>query len=299
MTSSATRGADATMTMAQSLNLGDIRVTAILGGSMRLDGGAMFGVVPRPLWERCSRPDTRNRVANACRCLLIRTGDALVLVDTGCGDRFDERSRDIFAVDADVRLQASLAAAGVATTDITHVLFTHLHFDHSAGALRQQGDELVPVFPDAIHIVHRGEFDDARAGRSIMRSSYLATDLECLASHVRWHWSEGDEQIVPDIRVEVTGGHTTHHQSVFVEGRNQTMLFAGDVLPTRPHLRPYWIMSYDMHPYDTFHIKQQLAQRACDGDWLIAWDHDPHVAWSRLGSDARHGFVAMDPELSA
>lgn len=279
------------------LNLGsDMRITAILGGRMRLDGGAMFGVVPRPLWERVSPPDERNRVANACRCLLIQTDAEVILVDTGCGDRFDERSRDIFAVDQEVSLSTSLTAAGVTAADITHVLFTHLHFDHSAGALQQQGNDLVPMFPNAIHIVQQGEFDDARAGRSIMRSSYLPADLNCLADSVSWRWLQGAQQVVPGVRVEVTGGHTAHHQSVVAEAGDHTLLFAGDVMPTRAHLRPYWVMAYDMYPHDTFTGKQALAERACAEDWIVAWDHDPDVPWSRLRRDDRHGFTAIDLE---
>jgi glyoxylase-like metal-dependent hydrolase (beta-lactamase superfamily II) len=270
----------------------NIRVTPILGGQMRLDGGAMFGVVPRPLWERYNSPDDRNRVANACRCLLVQSADTTVIVDTGCGDRFDAKGRDIFAVDADVSLLANLRDAGVEPADITHVLLTHLHFDHSAGALQAGTGELLPTFPNATHIVQRGEFEDAHAGRSIMRSSYLPKDLDTLSKSVNWLWTEGDGDILPHMRVEVTGGHTKHHQSVFISGQNETLLFPGDVLPTRAHLRPYWVMAYDMFPYDTFTKKQELARRACDGRWIVAWDHDPEFAFSRIVKDEA-GFRAI------
>jgi len=278
---------------AASLDLGSgIQVTSILGGHLRLDGGAMFGVVPRALWEPACGPDARNRVASACRCLLIHTADALVLVDTGCGDRFDAKGRDIFAVDPTVTLANSLAAVGVSPVDITHVLFTHLHFDHCAGALRDSDCDLVPAFPDAVHIVQLGEFDDARNGRSIMRSSFLSADLEALARSVNWKWTAGDVEIVPGVRVEVTGGHTEHHQLVVVSGDTDTLLFPGDLIPTRAHLRPYWIMAYDMFPYDTFLRKQELARRACDNRWIVAWDHDPDARWSRLVDDDR-GIAAI------
>lgn len=285
---------------AASLDLGSgIRVTSILGGHMRLDGGAMFGVVPRVLWEPACAPDARNRVASACRCLLIQTPDAVVLVDTGCGDRFDAKGRDIFAVDPAVTLAGSLAAAGVHPADITHVLFTHLHFDHSAGALWESEGDLFPAFPDAVHIVQRGEFDDARAGRSIMRSSYLSADLDALARHVDWEWRTGDGEVLPGVRVQVTGGHTGHHQSIVVSGATDTLLFPGDLIPTRAHLRPYWIMAYDMFPYDTFVRKQELARRACDNRWIVAWDHDPGAPWSRLVEDDRAGIGAVDVESGA
>ena len=266
---------------------------------MRLDGGAMFGVVPRPLWECANPPDERNRVASACRCLLVETPEAKVLVDTGCGDRFDAKGRELFAIDPEITLVDSLAGVGVDPQQITHVLLTHLHFDHSAGALRRDGDELAPVFAGALHIVQRGELDDARNGRSIMRSSYLAQDLAVLTDAAAWTWTEGDAEIVPGVRVEKTGGHTEHHQSVIIHGGRYDLLFPGDVIPTRAHLRPYWVMAYDMFPYDTFQQKQKLAQRACEDDWIVAWDHDPDTPWSRLVEDDRSGFTAVDPEFDS
>ena len=281
------------MTADAALDLGsDIRVTPILGGRLRLDGGAMFGVVPRPLWERYNRPDDRNRIANACRCLLVQSTDTTVLIDTGCGDRFDAKGRDIFAVDTDVSLLASLEETGVDPADITHVVLTHLHFDHSAGALQAGAGGLVPTFPNATHIVQRGEFEDAQAGRSIMRSSYLPEDLDALKNSVDWLWTEGDGDVLPHVSVEVTGGHTRHHQSVLINGPIETLLFPGDVLPTRAHLRPYWVMAYDMIPYDTLTKKQELARRACEGRWIIAWDHDPDDPFSRLIKDEA-GFHAV------
>lgn len=255
----------------------------------------MFGVVPKPLWERVAVPDERNRIDNACRCLLVRSGDAVVLIDTGCGERFDERARDIFAVDNEVSLPASLADAGVDPAEITHVLFTHLHFDHSAGALQLDGDRLRPRFPQARHLVQRGEWEDARAGRSIMRSSYVADDLAALAG-VDWQFLHGDVTPLPGLRVEVTGGHTAHHQAVLVEGSRHTLWFPADLLPLRAHLRPYWIMAYDMHPHDTLIRRQADTRRALDGGWIVAWDHDPHLPFSRFEEDARGGLTAVDWE---
>lgn len=283
---------------AAALDLGGVEVRPLLGGRMRLDGGAMFGVVPRPLWERACPPDARHRIDNPCRCLLVRAGDALALVDSGCGDRFDERSREIFAVDPDITLRAALREAGVDPGDITHVVLTHLHFDHAAGALVQRGGGLHPLFPDAVHVVQRGEWEDAREGVSIMRSSYAPADLEALAG-VRWELAEGDGSVLPRLSVQATGGHTGHHQAVWVHGDDRRLVFPGDVLPSRHHLGPYWIMAYDMFPHDTLTVKQALARQVHEEDCVIAWDHDPHGPFSRLERDERGGYGAVDASAAA
>jgi glyoxylase-like metal-dependent hydrolase (beta-lactamase superfamily II) len=277
------------------IELGGLRVTPLLAGHMRLDGGAMFGVVPKPLWQRVCPPDERNRIANACRALLVRASEATVLIETGCGDRFDDRTRDIFAVDATATLPAALAAIGVSADEVTHVVLTHLHFDHAAGALAERGGQLEPAFPEATHIVQRGEWEDAIAGRSIMRSSYLPADLAALED-AHWEFTEGDGPVLPSLSVQVTGGHTRHHQAVWLHGDDDALLFPGDVLPSRYHLNPYWIMAYDMFPHDTFTAKQTLMKSVHEEDAILAWDHDPDGPFSRLTVDERGAFVVIPLE---
>ncbi len=278
-----------------ALDLGGVEVLPLLAGRMRLDGGAMFGVVPRPLWQRACPPDDRNRIDNACRGLLVRTRDGLALVDTGCGDRFDERSREIFAVDPEVTLLAALHEAGVAPAEITHVVLTHLHFDHAAGAVIQRDGGLHALFPGAVHVVQRGEWEDARKGVSIMRSSYAPADLEALGG-VRWELAEGDGPVLPQLSVQVTGGHTRHHQAVWVHGGHRRLLFPGDVLPSRHHLSPYWIMAYDMFPHQTLRVKEALARQVHEEGGVIAWDHDPEGPFSRLVRGERGGYRATGLE---
>ena len=269
------------------LELGDLRIDSICSGRFKLDGGTMFGVVPKALWSSHCPADAANRIDLSCNSLLVRDSHTVALIETGCGQRFDAKEREIFALDESATLDAGLNELGFAPEDVTHVVLTHLHFDHAAGALKVVEDEVVATCPNAVHVVQQGEWEAAIEGRSIMKSSYLSADLQLLQSLVEFRFVNGDEQLCPGLRVAVTGGHTTHHQAVIIESEDQCVVFPGDLLPTRHHLNPYWIMAYDMDPYQTFVEKQQLAARICEEDWIIAWDHDSSEPWNRLRRDGR------------
>ena len=276
-----------------SLQIGDISVTHIDGGRFRLDGGAMFGVVPRPVWEPLCPTDGRNRIPMACNCLLLRCAGEYLLVETGCGDRFSEKERDIFDIGSGPGLLDNLRAAGVESGEISHVLLTHLHFDHAAGSLAAAGDGLGTAFANAVYWVQKQEFEDALAGRSIMRTSYAVSDLQRLADSGRVRFLDGDSDITGGVRTCITGGHTAAHQAVIVENAGQTLLYPGDLIPTRHHLSPFWIMAYDMYPHDTLRQKQNWVDAACSGGWVVAWDHDPGTPWSTLKRDGRR--VVAEP----
>ena len=273
------------MTAPLRLDLGAVQVDHLCSGRFKLDGGAMFGVVPKALWSTRCAADTSNRIDLACNSLLVRDGSATVLVETGCGQRFSAREREIFGLDARAGLEAGLRAAGVEPEEVTHVVLTHLHFDHAAGALSAHGDRVTPTCPNALHVVQQGEWEAALAGRSIMKSSYRPDDLRLLHDQVEFEFVPGDAELFAGLRVMVTGGHTIHHQCVVVEGGDDTLVYPGDLLPTRHHLNPYWIMAYDMDPYQTFVRKQALVDQMCDEGWIIAWDHDVDGPWNRLRRD--------------
>ena len=264
-----------------SLNLGDVEVIHINGGFFRLDGGTMFGVVPKTMWGKQIACDSRNRIRLACNCLLVRTSDVLALVDTGVGTRFDDQSRDIYGIE-DTTIHDSLTEAGIAPEDIDLVVFTHLHFDHLAGSLCEVEGTLQATFPRATHCVQRGEWRDACDGRSTMRSSYRTTDLDALKSQVELNLLYGDSELTPHISTFLTGGHTEWHQGVVVTGKEQRLIFPGDLLPMRTHLRTFWNMAYDLFPLQTIERKKQCIRDAIRNDWIIAWDHDPEQPWSRL-----------------
>ncbi len=257
------------------MRIGDIELEVISGGAFKLDGGGMFGIIPRMLWSRQYAPDDRGRIALDTNCLLIRTGDEVVLVDTGNGSKLGPKEREIFSVAPGNPLLDHLAAHGVRPEEITLVLLTHLHMDHAGGASHQSGDQVVPSFPNAAIAVQRSEWEDALHNRSHMRTSYRLENLEPLGQSGRLKLLDGDGEVTPGVSVHVTGGHTRAHQCVFVRSRGETALFAADICPTPAHFRPPYNMAYDLDPYATMQVKADLLTRAAREDWLVLFDHEP------------------------
>ncbi len=278
------------------LQLGAAEAVHLPGGDFCLDGGTMFGVVPKALWQRAATADEHNRIRLSCNCLLLKMGRELVLLDAGFGERFSPRERAMYGMNSAHTLRGSLAAAGVVPEAITMVALTHLHFDHFCGCLVAGPTGLAPLFPNAVHAVQRGEWDDALAGRSTMRSSYRPQELHVLARQVEMRFLDGDSELVPKLTAFVTGGHTHAHQGFRLKAGGHTLVYPGELVPTRLHLRPYWNMAYDMFPYQTLTRKQHFAADAAAEGWIVAWDHDPDAPWSRIVQDGER-FVARDVEL--
>ena len=264
------------------MRIGGIEVQVVSGGTFRLDGGGMFGVVPRPLWTRQFTPDERGRVELETNCLLVRTADELILVDTGNGGKLNEKERDIFAVPTGEPLVENLAALGVQPDEVTTVLLTHLHMDHVGGATRTEGEAVVPVFPRARFVVQRQEWDDALANRSHMRTSYRRENLEPLEQSDRLTLLNGDGEVAPGVRVQMIGGHTRAHQSVWVSDGGETLFYPADLCPTPAHVRPMYSMAFDMSPYDSVVAKAELLPQAEREGWLIVFDHEPEAPVGRL-----------------
>jgi glyoxylase-like metal-dependent hydrolase (beta-lactamase superfamily II) len=281
--------------LVQTRQLGDVRIHALHAGMQKLDGGAMFGVVPKPLWEKRIAADERNRIPLAMRCLLVETAAALVLIDNGAGNKEDEKFHHIYAVEnaaSDVlafptRLEEALALVGYRPDDIDIMLDTHLHFDHAGGNTRRAADGGVELsFPRARYIVQRGELEWSRSRNERIRASYFPHNFEPVVSAGRMDLVEGDVEIVPGIRVLRTPGHTPHHQSVLITSGGESACFLADVMPTSAHLPLAWIMGYDVEPLVTLESKRALIARARSEEWLLIFEHDPVVAWGRLDPSA-------------
>ena len=285
----------ATTTLVRTRTLGGLRIHALEAGLQRLDGGAMFGVVPKPLWERRIPADARNRIPLALRCLLVETPDALVLVETGLGNKENEKFLDIYGVEnasSDPRypdrLQEAIAAAGFSAGDVSIVIDTHLHFDHAGGNTFHDAEGRVRVsFPHARYHVQKGEWEWAHRANERTTASYLPHNFDPVMNAGRLKLVEGDVEIVPGISVYRTPGHCPHHQSVIVVSEGETACFLADVVPTMAHLPLPWIMGYDVEPLVTLESKRTLLRRAVDERWLLVSTHDPFTPWGYAVGDGK------------
>jgi glyoxylase-like metal-dependent hydrolase (beta-lactamase superfamily II) len=269
--------------------VGSIRIHAIEAGVVRLDGGAMFGVVPKPLWEKRIPPDDRNRIPLALRCLLVEAPSALVLVDTGIGNKENEKFREIYGVENEgepTRLEDGIRAAGHDPAGVDIVISTHLHFDH-AGGNTVLGDDgkIRPAFPGARYVVQEEELAFAGIRNERIRASYMGQNFEPVREAGLWDVVRGETLVTEGIRVLKTPGHTPHHQSVLVESDGETACFLADICPTVAHVPLPWIMGYDLEPLRTLETKRALWRRAREEEWLLVFEHDPRVAWGRLGGE--------------
>ncbi|MEX0912350.1 MAG: MBL fold metallo-hydrolase [Gemmatimonadota bacterium] len=292
----------ADLPLVRSKRLGDLHIHAIDAGLQRLDGGSMFGVVPKPLWERRIPADERNRIPLALRCLLVETADEMVLIETGLGNKEADKFVQIYGVDTNPppggrgadRLQAAIFELGHTPEDIGVVINTHLHFDHAGGNTYAEGGEVRLSFPRARHFVQRGEWDYAHHTNERTRASYLPHNYDPVFEADRFELLEGEGEVVPGVGVILTPGHTPHHQSVVVSSAGQTACFLADVAPTMAHLSLAWIMGYDVEPLVTLESKRRLLTRAAREDWLLVSTHDPVEPWGRIRFDGKA--VEFEPE---
>ncbi|HEU5217578.1 MAG TPA: MBL fold metallo-hydrolase [Gemmatimonadales bacterium] len=261
----------------------------------------MFGVVPKPLWARRIPPDDRNRIPLAMRCLLIEHPDGLVLVDSGLGNKEDDKFRDIYGISnagpgGRTQLEAALAEAGYAPEDVKWVINTHLHFDHAGGntwvddgAERPERAER-PVrltFPNATYMVQSGDLDFARHPNERTRASYLPHNFEPVAAAGRWKLLDGDGEVLPGISVRLTPGHVPWHQGIVLRSAGETLFYLADLMPTRHHLPLPWIMGYDLEPLRTLESKRRLVREALHQGWWLFFEHDPDVVMGRLKEGER------------
>jgi len=288
----------ADLPLSRTTTVGSIRIHALEAGTQRLDGGAMFGVVPKPLWERRIPADERNRIPLALRCLLIEAPGALVLVDTGIGNKESEKFRELYGVDNDgtpTRLEDAIRHAGFEPGDVDIVLDTHLHFDHAGGnTVRTPDRDVRPAFPGARYVVQEEELAFAKLPNERIRASYLAGNHEPITRAGLWDLVRGDAVVTQGVEVIRTPGHTPHHQSVLVRSDGDTACFLADVCPTSAHLPLPWIMGYDLEPLVTLESKRGLWERARSEGWLLVFEHDPVVPWGRLDPDEERPTLA-DP----
>jgi glyoxylase-like metal-dependent hydrolase (beta-lactamase superfamily II) len=262
------------------MKLGAFEIHAVSDGSFLLDGGQMFGVVPKVLWEKKIPADALNRIRMSLTCLLIKTGRKTILVDTGIGDKFDAKFQSIYGVDHSMTLLGELEKLGIQPGDIDIVINTHLHFDHCGWNARRVNGRVVPTFPRARYLVQRGEWEHAHQPSEKDRASYVEA---CFApAEKQSEFLDGDAEIVPGVRVEVASGHNRDLQCVRVESEGEPAFFISDLVPTRVHLPYPWIMSFDLYPMETLANKKRLLPELAEANALVVFPHDPGVPWARL-----------------
>lgn len=277
----------------ESLTIGRLKVHAIQAGGQRLDGGAMFGVVPKPLWERRIQADERNRIQLGMRCLLVEHERGLVLIDNGAGNKENRKFHDIYGVENSgaggrTLLEDGLRSLGVKPGDIALMIDTHLHFDHAGGNTFVDGDGVVhPTFPNARYVVQRGEYDWATHTNERTAASYFAHNFEPIVAAGLFDFVTGEVEVWPGIRLIPTPGHTPHHQSILLESAGARAFYPADLSPTASHIPLPWIMGYDVEPLRSLETKRVMWKRAVDEDWLLIFEHDAFVTSGRIVPDGR------------
>jgi glyoxylase-like metal-dependent hydrolase (beta-lactamase superfamily II) len=265
------------------MKLGDLEFYILTDGTLRLDGGAMFGVVPRPLWERKLPADERNRVLLGMNCLLIRSAGKWILVETGAGDKWDAKHADIYGIGLGERLPQQLAARGVRPEDISLVVNTHLHFDHCGWNTHVVDGRVVPFFSTARYAVQRGELEHAKNPTEKDQASFVRENFLPIEEAGQWWLLEGDTEVAPGVEVIRAPGHTGHMQCVRLRSGGKTAFFFSDLAPTVAHLSLPWIMAYDLYPLTTLEQKKKWIPQVVRERWLALFAHDANIpaAWLR------------------
>ena len=271
------------------MKFSELELFVVSDGTFRLDGGAMFGTIPKILWERTNPADDRNRILMGLNCLLIRTPTENILVDTGLGNAYDEKFAFLYGVDkSQTELLRSLAAAGVQAADISKVILTHLHFDHAGGNCFQEGNgEFKPTFPNAVYYINQGELAYAKDPDPRSSPSYLPHTWEPLEKRGQVALTSGDEEIASGVTVLPAPGHTPNHQIVTVRSGEMTACFLADLVPTPSHLKTHYVMGFDLDPLTTMKNKEPVLKQARAENWLLIFEHSSDIKAGYLTEDLR------------
>lgn len=264
------------------------KVRTLLWGRFGLDGGAMFGVVPKPLWEKSNPADERNRIDLALRGLLLKGESGIVLVDCGAGSKWTEKLRDIYKFEEAGGVDDVLGRAGVRREEITHVVISHLHFDHAGGCTERQGGKIVPTFPQAKYFVQKRHISWAREPSLRDRASFVKEDFEPLLEKGVLVEVDGAAEILPGLWVEPTDGHTPGLEVVRVRlDVGKHVVFPSDIMPTVSHVPLPWVMGYDLQPVVTVSEKERILERAAREGDIVVFEHDPKVAAAEIAQGGK------------
>ncbi len=274
----------------QRMNLGDFELTAVSDGHYYLDGGALFGVVPKTLWERKVPVDDKNRVPTGLNSLVVQTGTKTILVETGIGNKLREKILKVTHQPA--KLLENLAAAGFAPDDIDIVINTHLHYDHCGWNTIRQGDKFTATFPRAKYYVQEGEWRHAQQQHERDAISYLTENYDPLIESGQMELVQGGLEIIPGVSLEVFPGHTENMQAVVIKSGGKTACYISDLIPTRAHTDLTWVMAFDLAPIQTIESRKRYYARALPEQWLTVFTHDHEIPWAYLERDEKGKIAA-------
>jgi glyoxylase-like metal-dependent hydrolase (beta-lactamase superfamily II) len=286
--------------LVESRQLGRWRMHAIQAGGQRLDGGAMFGVVPKTLWERRIPADDRNRIQLGMRCVLLEHDIGPILIDTGAGNKEADKFYDIYGVEnagspGPTLLEDGLHQLGVRPEDVVMVINSHLHFDHAGGnTTKDAGGAIRPTFPNARYVVQAREYEWATHTNERTAGSYFPHNYVPIHEAGSFELLNGEAEIVAGIRALPTPGHTPGHHGLLLESDGERAFYIADLAPTTAHLPLPWIMGYDVEPMVTLETKRRILARAVAEEWLVIFEHDATTSWCRIAQDAR-GYAPLLP----
>ncbi len=257
--------------------------------NFRLDGGAMFGIIPKTLWEKKMASDKLNRIQMVTRSLLLVSKDKRILIDTGNGDKWQEKFKKIYEIDTkSVSLDSSLAKAGFTPEDITDVICTHLHFDHIGGNTKIDNGKIVPSFPNAKYWISQVNWDNANSPSEKDQGSFMQDDWTVLAGNDMINFVNDSSQFLPNIDLIISNGHTPGMMLPVISDSNNTLIYCADLIPTSAHVPLPWVMAYDVQPTVTIKEKKQLYRDAVDNNWILFFEHDPDIVACTIQYDGKH-----------
>lgn len=264
--------------MKRSLNIGRFEIIWLKGGTFALDGGAMFGVVPKLLWKKKYPCDEDNFIPLIAWPMLIRSGDSTILIESGLGNKLTDKQKKIFRIREEWDVISELSSMGLKREDIDYVILTHYDFDHAGGVVMQDSrGELGLTFPDAEHIIQKTEWDDVVSPNVRSINTYWPVNHEQLRDHGRVRLIDGEHEVMKGVKVFLTGGHNRGHQIVRIESEGKAAYHLGDLIPTHAHFNPLWVMAYDNYPLDTVKQKERLEKKAIEENAWFLFYHDPFI----------------------
>ncbi len=275
------------------MKIGKYTLHVINSGYFGLDGGAMFGIIPKPLWQKTNPPDEANRIKLATRNLFLTDGGRKILIDTGNGNKWDEKSKSIYGFDFTDSLEGSLKELNLSPSDITDVILTHLHFDHTGGSTKIENGKIVPTFPNAKYFVQKKNYEWAMNPSERDRGSYLKNNFEPLMEEGVLTLIGGEETFDDEIEFVIVNGHTYAQQLIKISDSSNTILYCADLFPTTSHIPLPYVMAYDLQPLVTVEEKKRILAKAIKENWKIFFEHDPETALASVIKDER-GFRAND-----